>query len=171
MDEQMHALRQVVSASSDRENPSADELRELLQGVRRIAVIGMSRYPEKPSKRVPTYLATQGYDVVPVNPNAERVMGREAYPTLADVPGAVDLVMIFRPSDQAGAFVREALARPERPAIWLSEGIRADEAAAEARSRGVTIVQDLCAYKVHSALRDATSATPGERPAAGPRDP
>jgi predicted CoA-binding protein len=90
--------------------------------------------------------------VVPVNPHAERVLGRQAHATLADVPGAVDLVMIFRPSEKAGEFVRQALARPERPAIWLSEGIRADADVAEARRLGVTAIQDLCAYKVHSAL-------------------
>jgi predicted CoA-binding protein len=77
------------------------------------------------------------------------------------------MVMVFRPSDQAGAFVREALARPERPAIWLSEGIRADEEIAEARSRGVTAVQDLCAYKVHVNL----GPTPSGPPAPDPRDP
>jgi predicted CoA-binding protein len=136
---------------------------------RRIAVIGMSRYPEKPARRVPAYLAAHGYDVVPVNPNADRLMGRQAYATLSDVPGDVDMVMIYRPSDQAGAFVRQALARPERPAIWLSEGIRADAEISEARRAGVTAVQDLCAYKVHVALGDvATRAGP---PAANPRGP
>jgi predicted CoA-binding protein len=137
----------------------------------RIAVVGMSRFPEKPAKRVPAYLAAHGYDVVPVNPNAERVIGRPAYPTLAEVPGEVDLVMIYRPSDQAGAFVREALARPERPAIWLSEGIRADEEVAQARREGVMAVQDLCAYKVHVALQDERTFSPEEPPAADPHDP
>ena len=161
----------VLSASTDREgNPGAEEMRALLRRVHRIAVIGMSRSPSKPSRRVPGYLAANGYDVVPVNPNTERIMGREAYPTLADVPGTVDLVMIFRPPDQAGAFVRQALARPERPAIWLSEGIRADAEVVEARSAGVPAVQDLCAYKVHAAHR-LGAARPAARPAAAPRDP
>jgi predicted CoA-binding protein len=88
---------------------------------------------------------------------------------LQEVPGAVDMVMIFRPSDKAGTFVREALARAERPAIWLSEGIRADEEIAEARRRGVTAVQDLCAYKVHVNL--PAPPTPGGPAAASPRDP
>jgi len=137
----------------------------------RIAVIGMSRFPEKPSRRVPAYLAAQGYDVIPVNPSAERLIGRPTYATLAEVPGEVDLVMVYRPSDQAGAFVRQALARPERPAIWLSEGIRADAEIAQARSEGVTAVQDLCAYKVHVALQDARALSPEEPPATNPRDP
>ena len=162
------SLRRVLSASSDAENPGPEEVRALMGRARRIAVIGMSRFPEKPSRGVPAYLAAQGYDIVPVNPNAERIMGRPAYPTLAEVPGEVDMVMIYRPSDRAGAFVRQALARPERPAIWLSEGIRADVEVSEARRAGVIAVQDLCAYKVHGALGDvATGEAP---PAANPRD-
>ena len=165
------ALERVLSASSDRENPGPKELGELLGGVRRIAVIGMSRFPEKPARRVPAYMAAHGYDVVPVNPNAERVAGRTAYATLDDVPGDVDMVMIYRPSDQAGAFVRQALERPERPAIWLSEGIRSDPEISEARRLGVTAVQDLCAYKVHVALGDVVATTREEPPAANPRAP
>jgi predicted CoA-binding protein len=171
MDERAGALERVLAASGDRDNPGPEVLRELMGRSLRIAVVGMSRFPEKPAKRVPAYLAAHGHDVVPVNPNAERVIGRRAYATLADVPGEVDLVMIFRPSDQAGRFVREALARPERPAIWLSEGLRADAEIARARSEGVTAVQDLCAYKVHTALGDAHALSPEEPPATDPRDP
>jgi predicted CoA-binding protein len=168
MSAQRDALQRVLSASSDGENPGLEALRDLLGRTRRIAVIGMSRFPEKPARRIPAYLALHGYDIVPVNPHTERLMGRPAYATLADVPGEVDMVMIYRPSDQAGRFVLEALARPERPAIWLSEGIRADAEIAEARRLGRTAVQDLCAYKVHAAMRDvATSEAP---PAANPRD-
>jgi predicted CoA-binding protein len=171
MSAQHDPLERVLSASGDPENPGASELSELMGKPLRIAVIGMSRFPEKPAMRVPAYLAAKGYDVVPVNPNAERVIGRQAYTSLAEVPGEVDLVLIFRPSDQAGAFVREALARPERPAIWLSEGIRADLEIAGARSEGVMAVQDLCAYKVHTALQDENALSPEEPPAADPRDP
>src|SRR5688572_11733918 len=133
MSAQRDALQAVLSASSDKENPGPEDLRELMGRARRIAVIGMSRFPEKPARRVPAYLAAHGHDVVPVNPKADRLMGRQAYATLSEVPGDVDMVMVYRPSDQAGAFVRQALARPERPAIWLSEGIRADAEISEAR--------------------------------------
>jgi predicted CoA-binding protein len=171
MDERNGALERVLTASGDPDNPPAEVLRELMGRPLRIAVVGMSRFPEKPARRVPAYLATQGHDVVPVNPNAQQVIGRRAYATLAEVPGEVDLVIIFRPSEQAGAFVRQALARPERPAIWLSEGIRADLEIAGARSEGVTAVQDLCAYKVHVALQDEGALSPEEPPATDPRDP
>lgn len=145
-------LRRLLAASSDPANPGAEALRELLARVHRIAVVGISRSPEKPARSIPAYLAAHGYEIVPVNPHADRVLGRTAYPRLEDVPGPVDMVMIFRPSDQAGAFVRQAAARPERPAIWLSEGIRADDEVDAARQQGLTAVQDLCAYEVHKLL-------------------
>lgn len=145
-------LRLLLATSSDPANPDPEALRHLLARARRIAVVGISRFPEKPARSVPAYLAARGYEIVPVNPNAERVLGRKAYARLQDVPGPLDMVMIFRPSEQAGEFVRAAAARPERPAIWLSEGIRADADVEAARARGITAVQDLCAYKVHKAI-------------------
>lgn len=161
-------LRRVLAESSDPANPDAAALRDLLGRVHRIAVVGMSRHPEKPARSVPAYLAARGYDVIPVNPSADRVLGRQAYPRLVDVPGPLDVVMIFRPSAEAGAFVREAAARPERPAIWLSEGIRADADVEAARAEGLTAVQDLCAYKAHRALPVSPPPAP---PPTSPRGP
>ena len=73
-------------------------------------------------------------------------------PTKINPMQPVDLVIVFRPSDQAGRFVTEAAARPERPAIWLQTGIRADEEIAAARADGLLAVQDLCSFRVHLAL-------------------
>jgi predicted CoA-binding protein len=146
------AVRRERAASSDPKNPSADELRALLSSVRHVAVIGLSRDPEKAARRVPSYLAAKGYDVIPVNPNAERILGRQAYDDIAEVDEPVDMVLIFRPSAVAGPFVEAAAARPERPAIWLQTGIRADEEIAAARAQGLVAVQDLCAFRVHRAL-------------------
>jgi predicted CoA-binding protein len=145
-------LARLLRSSSDAENPSADELRALLERARRIAVVGLSRSPQKPARAVPAYLSAKGYDIVPINPRAERLLGRSAYAKLGDVHDPVDMVLVFRPSAEAGAVVREASARPERPAIWLQEGIRADPEIAAARAAGLTCVQDLCAYHVHRAL-------------------
>jgi predicted CoA-binding protein len=149
---ELDEVRQLLGASSDPHNPAAEALQSLLERVNRIAVVGLSRSPEKPARRIPSYLAAKGYDIVPVNPHADRILGKPAYARLADVPGAVDLVLIFRPSEEAGAVVAEAAARPERPAIWLQEGIRADADIEAARAVGLTAVQDLCSYKVHRAL-------------------
>lgn len=148
----MSALRAVLAESSDPLNPSTEQIRELFQRVHRLAVVGISRDPTKAARRVPSYLAAKGYDITPVNPNAERIMGRLAHSTVGAVPDPVELVVVFRPSDEAGGVIHEAMTRPERPAIWLQEGIRADVEAAEARKRGWLVVQDLCTYKVHRAL-------------------
>jgi predicted CoA-binding protein len=145
-------LRRLLEASSDPGNPSPEELERLLHGVRHIAVIGLSRHLEKAARRVPSYMAAKGYDVIPVNPAADRLLGRTSYPTLSDVPEPVDMVLVFRPSEDAAAFVDEAMARREEPAIWLQVGVVADDAVRKARSAGRTVVQDLCVFRVHRTL-------------------
>jgi len=145
-------LRHVLAASADPHNPSAEELKELLERVERIGVIGLSRFPEKAARRVPSYLAAKGYDIVPINPNADRILGKDVYVRLSDVEGDLDMVMIFRPSEEAGPLVEEVARRPERPAIWLQEGIMAEPEIEAARAAGLTAVEDLCAFKVHRAL-------------------
>jgi hypothetical protein len=148
----LERLRHLLEESSDRLNPSADRLRVVFDRLHRIAVVGLSRDPAKAARRVPSYLAAKGYEVIPVNPHADRILGRASRTSLDDVTDPVDMVVVFRPSSEAGAVLREAAARPERPVIWLQEGIRADEEAAAARADGLVVVQDLCTYKVHRAL-------------------
>jgi predicted CoA-binding protein len=148
----LQELRMVLAASADEANPGAEELRDLLERVQRIGVVGLSRFPEKAARRVPSYLAAKGYEVVPINPNADRILGKEVFDSLSDVPGDLDMVLVFRPSDEAPRHVRDALDRPEKPAIWLQEGIFAPAEIEAAREAGVTAVQDLCAFKVHRAL-------------------
>jgi predicted CoA-binding protein len=150
--DRLQEVQRLLAASSDRENPEPDELRELLGRVEHIGVVGLSRFPEKAARRVPSYLAAKGYDVIPINPNAERIFGKDVYARLSDVPERLDLVIVFRPSGEASAIVEEAALRPERPAVWLQEGITADDEISAAREAGVTAVQDLCAFKVHRAL-------------------
>ncbi|MHC4934404.1 MAG: CoA-binding protein [Planctomycetota bacterium] len=148
------ALAAVLAASSDPDNPGPDEMHDLVRRTMTIAVVGMSRDPAKAARRVPSYLAAKGAEVIPVNPNATRILGRRARKTLLEVTEPVDLVLVFRPSDVAGQVVDAAAARPEQPIIWLQEGIRADAAASRARAAGRIVVQDLCLYKVHRALGD-----------------
>jgi len=150
---ELDALTRLLEQSSDPENPDARQIHDVLTRVRTIAVVGISRDPTKAARRVPSYLAAKGYELIPVNPNAERILGRPARARLEDVEEAVDMVLVFRPSDEAGEIVREAAERPEAPVIWLQEGIRNDEAASRARKEGGTVVQDLCAFKSHRALR------------------
>ncbi len=145
------ALDVLLRESSDPDNPDAAELLDIMRSVRTIAVIGMSRDPAKAARRVPSYLAANGYDILPVNPFAARILGRPASKSLAEVTEPVDMVVVFRPSVEAGTHLAEAAARPERPVVWLQQDIRADEAAAEARARGIRVVQDMCTYRVHRA--------------------
>lgn len=147
-------LERLLDASSDPENPPAQRLVELLTDTQTIAVVGLSRNLEKPARRVPSYLAAKGYDVIPVNPSAERLLGRRSYPTLSEVDETIDLVLIFRPSDEAGPFVEEAVRRDEEPAIWLQTGVRSEREVLDARIRGRTVVQDLCIFRVHRVLME-----------------
>ncbi len=150
--EEPRRLEEILAESGDPQNPGPGRIREIMREVRTIAVVGISRSPEKPARRVPSYLAAKGYDVIPVNPNVGRILGKEARASLADVPEPVDMVLVFRPSEEAAGIAEAAMQRPEQPIIWLQEGIRADGAAARARAQGLTVVQDLCTYKVHQAL-------------------
>ena len=146
------ALQEILDESQDRENPGPGQVRAIFEEVERIAVVGISRNPEKAARRVPSYLAAQGYEVIPVNPFVDRILGKEALDSLEEVTDPVDMVLVFRPSEEAAAIAEAAMARPEKPVIWLQEGIRAPDVAAKARAQGLTVVQDLCAYKVHRAL-------------------
>jgi predicted CoA-binding protein len=148
----MQKLEILLNESGDRNNPGPERIKEIMESVRSIAVIGISRNPEKPARRVPSYLAAKGYEVIPINPFVQRILGKEARDSLNDVTEAVDMVLVFRPSEEAAGIVETAMARPERPVIWLQQGIRADDEANIARARGVTVVQDLCTFEVHKAL-------------------
>jgi predicted CoA-binding protein len=153
MDELRERLQRVLDSSSDRaNNPDARAMGELIRRVDTIAVVGMSRDPMKPARRIPSYLAAMGANIIPINPMAGRMIGKPARKSLEDVTERVDMVLIFRPSAQVGPIVRAAAARPEKPIIWLPEGIRDDVAAGEARAGGSIVVQDLCIYRVHRAL-------------------
>jgi predicted CoA-binding protein len=145
-------LQTLLEESGDRENPGPEQIADLMTSVRTIAVVGISRNPEKPARSVPAYLAAKGYEIVPVNPFVDEILGKKALDSLDDVQDPVDMVLVFRPSEEAAIVADAALERPERPAIWLQKEIRADPVAIKARGQGITFVQDLCAYEVHSAL-------------------
>ncbi len=157
-------LEALLERSSDPNNPSPQELVDILRVMDRVAVVGISRDPAKAARRVPAFLSARGATIIPVNPFADRIFGRPAYASLDDVTETVDLVLIFRPSRDTPPIVRAASDRPERPIIWLQEGIVAGEAAEEAREEGIIVVQDLCIYKVFRASESEvrqTAAPPG----------
>lgn len=117
-----------------------------------VAVVGCSTTPGKAAHDVPRYLLDHGYDVVPVNPNADEVFGREAYDSLEEVPGEVDVVNVFRPSAETGPVVDAAIEREDVMAVWLQLGIRNDEAGERAAAAGKLYVQDRCIKVDHSRL-------------------
>ncbi len=127
------------------------ELREVL-GLDRVAVVGCSTTPGKDAHEIPKYLIEQGYDVVPVNPYADEIFGRECYDSLSAVPGDVDIVDIFRPSEEVADIVDAALARDDDAVIWLQLGIHDDDAVARAEAAGRRVVQDRCMKPTHRAL-------------------
>jgi len=131
------------------------EIRDLLD-VDTIAVVGCSATPGKAAHDVPAYLQRQGYDIVPVNPNRDEVLGRPAADSLADVADAVDLVDVFRPSEEVSRIVDAVIERVQRRGdvrgIWLQRGIRDDAAAHRARDAGLMVVQDRCLKVEHGRL-------------------
>ena len=127
------------------------ELREILT-LETIAVVGCSTTPGKDAHEVPKYLQVQGYEIVPVNPYADEVLGRSAYDSLADVEEAVDIVDVFRPSDEVAGIVDETLGRDDVEVIWLQLGIHDDEAVDRAEAAGRRVVQDRCLKVEHQRL-------------------
>lgn len=131
----------------------ADELREIFE-YDTIAVVGASRTPGKAAHGVPKYLADHGYEVIPVNPYADEIFGRRAYDSLADVDEEVDVVEVFRPSEETDPIVDAAIEREDVRAIWLQQGIRNDEAGSRAEAAGKLFVQDRCMKVDHRRLVD-----------------
>lgn len=135
---------------------SDDTLREIFEKYRRIAVVGMSNNPQKPARRIPAFFIARGYDVIPVNPFHEKILGRKSYPTLEEIPEDIDIVNVFRPSEEVPQVVEQVLARLKQrgdvKVLWLQEGIRHDEAAKKAEEAGLIVIQDQCMYKAYTRL-------------------
>ncbi len=132
-----------------------DDLRDILR-METIAVVGCSSTPGKDAHEIPRYLNSQGYEVIPVNPNAEAIFGRDAYESLSDVNEEIDIVDVFRPSDEVAGIVDEALSRDDVQVIWLQLGIHDDEAVKRAKNAGIRVVQDRCMKPEHRRLMRGT---------------
>ncbi|MFB6085837.1 MAG: CoA-binding protein [Halodesulfurarchaeum sp.] len=128
-----------------------DEIREILD-LETVAVVGCSTSPGKDAHEVPAYLLDQGYEVIPVNPFAEEIFGRKAFDSLSAVPTGVDIVDVFRPSEEVTGIVEEAIDREDVDVVWTQLGIRDDEAARRAERAGKQVVQDRCLKIEHERL-------------------
>lgn len=127
------------------------ELRDILQTKKPIAVVGLSDNPNRPSNEISSYMQSQGYRVIPVNPMVTEALGEKAYPSLRDVPEPVDIVQIFRRPEDVPAIVDDAIAIGAK-VVWMQPGAENDEAAAKAEAAGLKVVVGACMRSVHKAV-------------------
>src|SRR5215467_5523046 len=125
-----------------------DAIARMLKDSKVIAVVGLSSDPSKASNSVSRYMQSNGYRILPINPNEVSVLGENAYARLEDVPEKIDLVDIFRRSDEAGVHVDEAI-RIGAGAVWLQEGVIDQAAAERALKAGLDVAMDRCILKEH----------------------
>ena len=126
-------------------------VRDILEKSKVIAVVGLSPKPERDSHEVAKYLQDQGYRIVPVNPRADTILGEKSYPDLASIPERVDVVDIFRRSDDVPPVVDQAIDIGAK-AVWMQLGIVNEDAAAKAREAGLGVVMDRCMLVEHRNL-------------------
>ena len=123
----------------------SSEILQLLKTAYTIAIVGLSPKENRPSNMVGRYLVAAGYTVYPINPGQNEVLGEKCYPSLEALPFSVDIVNIFRKSEEVMPIVEEALALRHLPnAVWMQQGIRNEEAAQLARSKGILVIMDRC---------------------------
>ena len=125
-----------------------EKIINILKKSRRIAVVGLSPKSARPSHQVAAYLLTAGYEVVPVNPGHDKILGRQCYPNLEAIPGSVDIVDIFRKAADVPPIVDSAILIGAK-VVWMQSGIINEEAARRAEAAGLKVVMDRCLKVVH----------------------
>jgi uncharacterized protein len=128
----------------------SDPIAELLRTSHTIAIVGLSDNPMRPSHGVSAYMQSHGYRIIPVNPQADEVLGEKAYASLLDVAEPIDIVDIFRRSEFVPEIVDQAIQLKAR-AVWMQEGVAHEQAAEKARKAGLLVVMDSCILKEHRA--------------------
>jgi len=125
-----------------------DTIRSLLEKAKTVAIVGLSTDPQKASYFVGSYLLYEGYNVIPVNPRAEEVLGRKCYPDLLSVPGKIDIVEVFRPVSEIPEITDQAIKVKAR-CLWLQLRLIDLESAERARKAKLTVVMDKCVKMEH----------------------
>ena len=133
------------------DQPTDDEILEILTGAKTVAVVGFSSKPERPSHQVAKFLKDAGYRIYPINPNIEEALGEKVYASLEEVPAGIDIVDIFRASDKVLPVV-EAAIRVGARVVWMQEGVVNEEAARKAREAGLKVVMDRCTMQEYRRL-------------------
>lgn len=129
---------------------SPDQVKQILLDTKTIAVVGMSTRADRPSHDVPKYLQEHGYRIIPINPNAQEILGEKAYPNLSAIPREIqiDTVQIFLRSEDVLPVAQEAI-QIGAQVIWMQEGVRNEQAAVRAEEAGLQVIQDRCMRAAH----------------------
>ena len=133
----------------------------ILNAYHTVAVVGVSPDTTRPSNEVARYMINHGYNVIPVNPTATKILDKTCYANLSAVPEQIEIVDIFRASDKVGPIVDEAI-KVRAKVVWMQEGVINEEAAAKARDAGLMVVMDSCIKKDHSRLIHGVETKEGE---------
>lgn len=128
------------------QNPTLDEIRDLLTRIRTIAVVGLSPKTSRPSNQVARAMQSFGYRIIPVRPAVDEVLGEKAYPDLYSLDEKVDLVDVFRAPEHVGPIV-DACIELKLPSLWLQDGVINETEALRAAAAGITVVMDRCLYR------------------------
>ena len=138
----------------DSDSHSYSQIEEFYQ-LKNIAVVGVSKNEEKPSHEVPKYLIKHCYNVIPVNPTITEVLGKKAYPSIADIPERVDIVDVFRKSEDIPAVVNDVLKKKDGIKVfWMQLGIYNEDAEKKAKENGIDVVYNRCMMEEHKRLFD-----------------
>lgn len=127
-----------------------DEIREILS-LKHVVVVGMSKNDNKAAHYVPKYLSENGFNIIPVNPTTNEIMGKKCYPSISEFDGVVDIVDVFRPSDDVLDVVEKSIKKNPK-VIWLQEGIHNIQAEEIARKQGIKVVFNRCMLVEHQRL-------------------
>jgi len=134
----------------EKDNHSDDEIKEIFS-LKNVAVIGMSKHPHKAAHFVPKYLSEQGYNIIPINPTTNEILNKKSYQSVSEIDQPIDIVDVFRPSDQVLPVVEEAI-KMKPKVIWLQQGIHNEEAEELARKQGIKVVFNRCMLAEHQRL-------------------
>ena len=131
-------------------NPSLDEIKDILKKTKTVAVVGLSPKPKRPSHSVSQAMQGFGYTIIPVRPAVDEVLGEKAYPDLESIPEdlckKIDMVDVFRAPDKITPII-DACIKLKVPLIWLQDGVVNEAEAARAQAAGITVIMDRCVYR------------------------
>jgi predicted CoA-binding protein len=142
-------METIIDAAIELKHDSL--LKQILRNNRVIAVVGLSPKEDRPSHRIAVYLLEQGYEVISVNPMHTEILAQPSYPSLLEIPGEIDLVVVFRRSEFVPDIVKQSIEKKAR-VLWLQDGVIHQEAAERALSAGLQVVMDRCILRDHKRL-------------------